>query len=625
MDLTLLFLLFSAFFLLGDKIRAWRRLIFSGSAEALVICAALGLVATSCVTTWLAFLGLIYPATGWAFLGFIYLTSLRKLSQFAREFYSEVKTIFSASPMKSLEWFDWFNLGVLCVLLFCALTLAQTPPTRTDALIYHLAVPKAYLEHHGVVNLPNNVASFLPAQMEMVYLFCLMIGGEGLAKLAGLGMAVLLLLALTLFYKRNLSARHLTLVPVLFFSTPTFFELSTTAYVDLAVAGFIFLAYYAWYRWQTEESWLFLLIIFTGAAAATKLTAVIFVPVALIGILRQNSGNALKPALLLIFGVLAFMLPWWARNYYYSGNPFVPLFMQVFGGEDKINWDIHRALLMDEFVKSFGMGRGIKEFLLLPIHLTFFSEKDGPRFDGQIGILYFLLLPGLLYLRRGDARKHILRLAVVFGVLLIFWFSRFQYIRFLASPFTFLTLILVYGFGQMTANPSGTGVISGVKRLAPVLAAVAIAYNTSLILADWKSAEPLSYLLKQNREQYLAKHIAVYPMYQTLNRTLDKNDTALLVHMRNLGYLIERKFIGDSLIESHTLRAALDRDASVDGISRQLRVMGVTYLMFDNNYVFGKESAFSPEQREALKNFINARAKLIERKNSFYLYRLVVD
>jgi hypothetical protein len=69
----------------------------------------------------------------------------------------------------------------------------------------------------------------------------------------------------------------------------------------------------------------------------------------------------------------------------------------------------------------------------------------------------------------------------------------------------------------------------------------------------------------------------------------------------------------------------LDRDASVDGISRQLHVMGVTYLMFDNNYVFGKESAFSPEQREALKNFINARAKLIERKNSFYLYHLVVD
>ena len=318
-----------------------------------------------------------------------------------------------------------------------------------------------------------------------------------------------------------------------------------------------------------------------------------------------------------------FMLPWWARNYHYSGNPFVPLFTQFFGGEGRINWDANRALLLDQFVKSFGMGRGIKEFVLLPINLTFFSEKNGFRFDGQIGILYFLLLPGVFFLLRGDSnvRKRIALLVLVFCVLLIFWFSRFQYIRFLASPFTFLTLFLAYGFGQMTG---GRGWMRK-KHIIPVIAAAGIAYNMTLILADWKSAEPISYLLKPNREQYLTEHVPVYSMYQTLNRVLDKDDIALLVHMRNFGYLIDRKFIGDSLLEAQTLKTLLERDSSIDGISRQLRNLGVTYLMFDNNYVFGNQSAFSRGQVLALKDFINSRAKLVEGRNNFYLYRLVVD
>jgi hypothetical protein len=151
-------------------------------------------------------------------------------------------------------------------------------------------------------------------------------------------------------------------------------------------------------------------------------------------------------------------------------------------------------------------------------------------------------------------------------------------------------------------------------------------YNLSLIFADWRRAEPLPYLLgRQSRDQYLTQHIPVYPIYQMMNQTLSKDDAVLLVFMRNLGYLSAHKFVSDSIFDGHTLQTLLDRDSSVDGIARQLRGMGVTYLMFDNNYVFGKDSAFSPEQAVALKDFINARARLVERKNSFYLYRLVVD
>ena len=68
--------------------------------------------------------------------------------------------------------------------------------------------------------------------------------------LCGLGMAFLLLMGLGVYFRQYLSPRLAWFVPVLFFSTPTFFEISASAYIDLALAGFMFFTFYAWDRWR---------------------------------------------------------------------------------------------------------------------------------------------------------------------------------------------------------------------------------------------------------------------------------------------------------------------------------------------------------------------------------------
>lgn len=621
MDLILLCLLFYVFFLLGDGISSRFGLVFSEPLENFVICAVLGLIAVSSATTLLSFFGLIYPATAWMILTATFLSGTRKTWQTVRALPVQAKAILSPNILR-LQWFDAFNLCVLAILFFCALTLAQTPPTRTDTLVYHFAIPKAYLEHHGFVNLPNNIFSFFPLQMEMLFLFCMALKGEILAQLAGVGLLALLLLAMILYYKRNVSRKFIFLVPVLFFSTPTFFEGSTTAYVDVAVAGFMFFAFYAWDRMRSESAWVFPLAVFAGSAAGTKLLAGIVLPLAIFGILlhKKSLRGTFKPALILLFGVFIFLLPWWIKNYQYSGNPFVPLFMKVFGGEDRINWDANRFLQLDQFSKAFDIGRGIKDFFLLPIHLTFLGDKNGPRFDGDIGIMYLLLLPGLLFLWKENVRKRIIPLAFVFFALLICWFLQLHYIRFLAPAFSALVLLLVYGFERMV----GWGY--WIRRGLPIIAAMGIVYNLSSIITAWVHAEPLPYLLgSQSRGEYLTRHIPAYPMYQTMNRTLNDVDVALFVYMRNFGYLCEKKFVSDSLFEAHTMQAILSADSSIEGISRQMRQRGITHLMFDNDFVFGNNSAFTSVQLEALKHFLNSRAKLVDGKNGYFLYRFVLS
>ncbi|MFQ5443509.1 MAG: ArnT family glycosyltransferase, partial [Nitrospinales bacterium] len=549
------------------------------------------------------------------------------------------------------------NLLILIILFFLALTLAQAPAIATDALVYHLAVPKAYLNHHGIISLPDNIYSFFPMQFEMVYLFCLGIGGETAAKLAGLGMAFLLLGAMSIFYKQYLAPRYSSFVPVLYFATPTFFLVSSAAYVDVPLAGFIFLTYYAWDRWRTTDQnpWFILMILFAGSAVATKLTAVIVLPLIFLGIAfrgRDRGDTLWTLQRLLVFFLAAglFIFPWWARNYQYTGNPFAPFFMQFFGGESGMNWDTHRSLMQMQYYKSFGMGSGLKEFFMLPAHLTFFSEKNSLRFDGAIGLLYFLLIPAWFGLGGGAAnttantpvpktqtnagaeliakpwgpQQRIYVLTFIFFVMMVFWFIQTQYIRLLTPAFTFLVLISVYGFERMVSTKPLA--VSPWRGLIFFVVVGALLFNLNEIYKDWKSKDPLKYLMRQeSREQYLARHIPSYPLFQTINQSLGKDSKVLFVFMRNLGYLSDRDFISDSFFEAHTLQTILQRDASIEGIARQLRQRGITHILFDNQYMFGQNTAFSPDHREALKNFFNAKTKLTAEKNGYYLYQFMLD
>jgi hypothetical protein len=211
-------------------------------------------------------------------------------------------------------------------------------------------------------------------------------------------------------------------------------------------------------------------------------------------------------------------------------------------------------------------------------------------------------------------------------VLVLFWFIYFQYVRFLAPAFTMLTLLSVAGLAKVTRPKSGEG--STPRWLSQILLGVvacAVSLNLYLIWDIWKEKAPENYVMgKETRDQYLARNIPRYPMYRAMN-TLPLESKVLFVYMRNMGYLAKRPFHSDSVFEAHTLQALLAQDASPDGLRRQLKSRGFTHLMFDRNYVFGKESAFPPDHQTALNQFLEHRARLLHRMDNFFLVQLVLD
>jgi len=634
MDLLLFAIIFLAFFLAGETLASFWRPVYSHFLERLVFHTLLGLVAVALVTTALAFAGGIYPVTGWIILGIIFLVSAKTWPHRLREASESWPTLGKFwSEERPNPSFHKFNVYALTVLVVLALILAMAPPLKTDALVYHLAIPKTYLEHHGIVNLPNSMYSFFPLLFEMVFLFAMTFGVESLPALCGLGMAFLLLLGLGVYCHLNLSPRLAWFVPVLFFSTPTFFEISASAYIDLALAGFMFFTFYAWDRWRETRLpfWFFYMAVFAGAAWATKLTGLIVLPLVVLGIALQgkkdNSPARVLKRIVIFSGIIfLFMAPWWLRNYHYSGNPFTPLLMQFLGGEDRVNWDANRALMFDHYVKLFGMGRGLWDLMLLPYNLTFLSQPNTLKFDGQIGIAFFVLIPALIAVLWKPRPPRWMALSVCFTVLVGFWFVYFQYVRFLAPAFTALALLSVAGLEKITRPKFGGG---GLRRwLGQALlgvAAGAVLFNLYLIWGFWQDKAPVKYVTgEESREQYLARNISRYPMYQVMNK-LEPEAKVLLIYMRNLGYLAERPFHSDSVFEAHTLQTLLMRDASSDGLRRQLQSLGITHLMLDRNYVFGKEAAFPPGHQTTLHRFLKNRAQLLKQVDHFFLYQLVLD
>ncbi len=617
--------LFLSFFLAGHWILVRLDLGRLDSSEEWFLGIGFGVCIFSIGILILASFQLINPYSGWVCVSIPFFLNRYKLFKCLSALWPprQLQKIESEVVRNASNLFCWF---IFSVLLLCSFTLALSPPTGVDALVYHLAIPKAYLQAGGMISLPNNIYSFFPLQFEMLYLLGLALEGESLAQLIGFGMSITVIGGVALFYKRYFSSTLLWLPCLIFFSTPTFWEISFLAYVDLQVAGFILMAVYAWTRWREEEKngWFILMSFFSGMAIATKLTSLAIISVAILGIVLLK-GNSLKKTfafsslfLLIVFFMLA---PWWGRNYIFTGgNPFAPYLIQFFGG-DGINWDNLRSSMQFEYYQSFGMGRGLKDFFLLPWNLTFFSEKNSLRFDGQIGLLYFVSLPFLgiqLFRNKKSIPIGFFISLLMFCVFFVSWFYMSQYIRILTISFIFLSMLLAFSLEMAYLNASRP-----LRILAAAVFVLGLFFNGSIILKEWFSRNPIPFLIgNQSRSDYLESNVSVYPIYKAINNRLTTNDQVLLVYLRNYGFFCDKKFYSDTFFEGFTLKKILQDSPTPKLLLKRWQERKLTHLAFDYNFVFGKDSVLNPTEQELLKNYLNLSGRLIFEKNEFYLYAL---
>ncbi|KXJ98415.1 MAG: hypothetical protein UZ17_ACD001002770 [Acidobacteria bacterium OLB17] len=177
---------------------------------------------------------------------------------------------------------DRFFLILIAIALLIAFVAALAPPIAKDTLLYHFALPKAYIAQHSNAFVEGNIASYLALGGEMQFVWAMLLGGlyslrAGETAAGAVAFLYLPLLLAAIFgWARELNvSRSWSLIAVLVVACiPTVFHSASSGYTDVALALYATLAVYSIFRWlETRETrTLIFFAIFIGGALAIKLT-----------------------------------------------------------------------------------------------------------------------------------------------------------------------------------------------------------------------------------------------------------------------------------------------------------------------------------------------------------------
>ncbi|HEV3349802.1 MAG TPA: hypothetical protein VHC93_22125, partial [Methylomirabilota bacterium] len=202
----------------------------------------------------------------------------------------------------------WGALGLVVTGQVLALIAAVAPPTAKDTLLYHFALPKAWIAAGRAVEVPYNIAGYYPLGVEMHAVWAMLLGsplGVRVAEAAAGATLVLFapLLVMTVYgwaRERGADRAWAAAAALTIAWIPSAYDVAASAYVDLALAGYTALAVRGFGRWwatgRTRElAWVAAGI---GGALSIKLSAAfLLLPLALLGLLHAlgRGGDSPRP------------------------------------------------------------------------------------------------------------------------------------------------------------------------------------------------------------------------------------------------------------------------------------------------------------------------------------------
>ena len=425
-----------------------------------------------------------------------------------------------------------------------SLTYALAPPVKWDSLVYHLEIPRQYLNAGRLVFLDDNIFVGFPQLAEMFFTWSLALGSGTTAATTGWFFGIVAIFGVGGFAARIVGKKFALLTLAILLSGESIAQGLGWAYVDFWAMLFGLCVIMALDKFHNsrERFWLVWAGVLTGFAVGTKYPAFIllvlgmvllifdrFIKKRLLSFITKSSSdkraveseNELgRPHIffdLTIYAGLAFLfaLPWLAKNFVLSGNPVYPFFFP--GGEvDALRQDFYSGLIPD---------RSLVDDLLLPWKATVLGVEGGFGFNTSIGPLMLALIPGLLL--RDPSRKRaqfrsLISLCVFGAGVWIIWAAGAHISGPLLSSrlyfFSFPALALLAAAGFRSASKVNVFQIR-VGRVAGALVILALGLGLINQVNVFRKKNPLPVILGSvGQEVYLSQELGwYYPVMQAIN------------------------------------------------------------------------------------------------------------
>jgi len=563
-------------------------------------------------------------------------------------------------------------LVLVAVLIASTIVLSWVPPVSRDALAHHLTVPKLYLQHGALYEIPTVAYSYYPMNLDLLYMIPLYFGNDMAPKLIHFLFA--LLTAWLIFgYLKSRTDRNWAMVGVIFFlSLPIIVKLSITVYVDLGLLYFSTASMMSLFKWNADRDRLKFLILSAvccGLALGTKYNGLIVLLILTLSVplmfmrnaedqpnLKNPSGKdtaSIRPIKALGLGALFFGValltfsPWMIRNYVWKTNPVYPLYDHVFNPSrarspngNNVNHELEPAAKPRQTpertpnrgghlnLRKVLYGESWWEIGLLPVRIFFQGEDDNPKyFDGKLNPFLFCL-PFFAFMgfssnaRSLQTEKIILLLFSVSFVFVAFSQASIR-IRYIAPVIAPLVMLAILGFQELAAV-----LASRLKSLHRWTAAGCIvlltgslfAYNGVYIRQQFKIVKPFSYLSGAvSRDEYIAGYRPEYAIYQYANRSLPADAKILGLFLGNRLYYSEREVIFGIELFKEIIYQADSEDMLLDRLNEK----GFTHLVIRYD-LFNRwhKRQLNDNKEQMLKQFFVGQLRHLLSKDGYGIFEL---
>ena len=564
-------------------------------------------------------------------------------------------------------------IGLLAILIVSVVILSWVPPVSRDALTHHLAVPKLYLQHGGIYEIPAIVFSYYPMNLDLLYMIPLYWGNDIAPKFIHFLFALLTAGLLYGYIKKRLGPVWALFGALFFLSLPIVVKLSITVYVDLGLVFFStasLLSFLKWIESRFHIKYLLLSAVSCGLALGTKYNALVvffiltlFVPLVYIRQARkeapgENLSGRIGPANLqskavgwgIIFCLVALLgfSPWMIRNYAWTENPIYPLYNHVFNppqpgptesldgnGKDAFRKGPATAAKQNSArwssfaIRSVLYNESWWEIAIIPIRIFFQGQDDNPQyFDGKLSPFLFLLPFFAFWQIKNNppvlrTEKQILGGFTILYILYAFFQTDLR-IRYIAPIIPPLVILATFGLNQITAAATTRWANSqrGIAAACLLLLSILIlSFNAVYIVEQFKYVKPFSYMSgKIDRDRYITTYRPEYAALQYSNQNLPDASKLMGLFIGNRRYYSDRELI----FGNNQFRKIVKGARSYDDVVSVLKGRGFTHLLIRFE-LFNRWAGvqFNDREREMLNTFFKKNVKLMFAKGGYGLFEFM--
>lgn len=496
---------------------------------------------------------------------------------------------------------------ILLMILIPILLLSLYPESTWDATMYHLVYSKTYLAEHSISPIENIRVPVFPQLVETLQGVLFSLTGDDTST-RFLNILFLILISSMLY---SLGARYYSKKvgywsAILSISVPLVIYIAGTSYIDVGLALYFTAAIYALLRWieSKEKYWTYFCAMFIGFASGVKYTGLVLAIIIFliyVGYSLKDKGKK-KDILLLPLVAFATSLPWFLYNFYYTLNPFFPFYQNIFGYRGWTSGDFEN--MVQSLKEDYGMGRGIKEFLMLPWNLTFHPVN----FFAEARWSDFFLLGTPFVLFRTLKDKYVRILLILTVGFILFWFTEGQVYRYLMPIIPILCLATVASFDQILfKNIFRTG-----HNLFVIIVSLILIMPGTLYAMRNVSDKGMIPSTESDKKIYLNKFVYPYPAIELLNREKGANYRLFQIFSENMYYYTDGYMIGEWVGKER-----YDEITPVLNDSKKLLDVLLTkkveYFLFTTHRVKNEINRDS---------FFTEHFKLVYAKPGIYLYEL---